>query len=50
MYDPVVDAMWFAVNIVHGMCFATFRQNINLHHKYQVAMEELFKNEILERW
>jgi len=49
-YDVVLDGAWHVIDIVHGMCFATFRANLNIHHKFQVAMEQLFRRSLLPRW
>lgn len=46
----VVDAAWKIMDIVHGACFTILRNSLNLHHKYQSAMEQLFQDSIHQRW
>ncbi len=36
-HDFLIDAAWKIIDIVHGMCFATFKENLNLHHKFTVV-------------
>ncbi|ODM96619.1 Phosphatidylinositol transfer protein alpha isoform [Orchesella cincta] len=49
-YDIVIDAAWSVVDIVHGGCFESFSKNLNLHHKFQVALEQLFHAALYLRW
>lgn len=49
-HDVVVDAAWHIIDIVMGICFATFKENLNLHHKFQVVMEQMFRDSVHLRW
>ncbi|XP_021949268.1 uncharacterized protein LOC110846736 isoform X1 [Folsomia candida] len=49
-YDPFAEFAWQAVTVVHGTCFATFKPNANMHHKYTASMEKLFGDKIRFRW
>ncbi|CAL8072270.1 unnamed protein product [Orchesella dallaii] len=49
-YDIVTDAAWSVVDVVHGGCFESFSKNLNLHHKFQVALEQLFHAALYLRW
>jgi len=49
-YDVPVDATWGAINFVHGLCYGTYRENVNSHHHFQREVERLFTKEIMYRW
>jgi hypothetical protein len=49
-YDPFIEFAWQAVTVVHGTCFATFKPNVNMHHKYTNSMKRLFGRKIKFRW
>lgn len=49
-YDIILDAAWSIMNIVHGGCYESFIQNVNLHHKFQVGIEQLFHEALHLRW
>lgn len=49
-HDIPVDATWSALSFVHGLCYGTFRINVNYHHLFQRATETLFTPEIQYRW
>lgn len=48
--DVFTEAAWSAVQVTHATCFATFKPNANMHHRYVSAMEQLFSGKIQDRW
>lgn len=48
--DVFTEAAWSAVQVTHATCFATFKPNVNMHHRYVSAMEQLFNSKIQDRW
>lgn len=48
--DVFTEAAWSAVQVTHATCFATFKPNVNMHHRYVSAMEQLFSGKIQDRW
>ncbi|ODM97880.1 hypothetical protein Ocin01_08810 [Orchesella cincta] len=48
--DVFTEAAWSAVQVTHASCFATFKRNANMHHRYVSAMEQLFNGKIQDRW
>ena len=48
--DPFIEASWQTVSFINAQCFKYFKDEFNLHHIYEVAMESLFTEIVLLRW
>ena len=49
-YDVPIDAAWAVMDFTHGMCYGTFKDDMNSHHLYEQALERLFTPELVYRW
>lgn len=49
-YDVVLDGAWSTMSVVYAGCFNSFSGKVNLLHKFEVALEQLFHSALYHRW